>query len=167
MLLQYTPYRQRSLLSPVRALLCNSNVTPVISKSLIYVPLYFLLTAAALIWSMESLSFLVHNDMWHWGPLLFLTRTGILKPWLWRIFESFLAMSFFSMCSCCHTFGIWPNQQTGLGKTSENKNRKFSELGIICLSTYPPPLNCDDVNSDNWTKMSWPTPPVVVVTNIY
>ena len=34
------------------------------------------------------------------------------------------------------------------------KNRKFSELGLICLSTYLPPLNCDDVNSDNWPEIS-------------
>ena len=46
----------------------------------------------------------------------------------------------------------------------KKKNRKFSELGLICLSTYLPPLNCDDVNSDNWPEISWPTHPAVIVT---
>ena len=36
----------------------------------------------------------------------------------------------------------------------KKKKRKFSELGIICVSTYLPTLNCDDVNSDNWPEMS-------------
>ena len=34
------------------------------------------------------------------------------------------------------------------------KTRKFSEIGTICLSTYLPPLNCDDFNSDNWPEIS-------------
>ena len=46
------------------------------------------------------------------------------------------------------------------------KNRKFGELGIICLSTYPhpPPLNCDNVNSDKLSDNPEPTNPAVIVT---
>ena len=47
--------------------------------------------------------------------------------------------------------------QTNINQTKgrlQKKPRKFSELGLICLSTYLPPLNCDDVNSDNWPEIS-------------
>ena len=41
-----------------------------------------------------------------------------------------------------------------LGRTLKGGNGGFSELGLICLSTYLPPLNCDDVNSDNWPEIA-------------
>ena len=51
-----------------------------------------------------------------------------------------------------------------LGKTSKKKNRKFSELGLICSSTHVPPLNCDNVISDKLPDYLGPTHPAVIVT---